>query len=272
MGDTHYYKGGAASLINPVTREEVKSAFFDIKEDRAPGPDGYSAGFYKAACSIIGDKLITAVMDFFENGRLLKQLNATLLTLVPKVQTPTTVGDFRTIFYCNVLYKAITKILVQRLRPLLDSLISPTQNAFIPGRSISENILLAQELFAGYNQQRMPPRCAMKVDLRKAYHTVEWDFLLATLKLFGFLSLFITWVEECVTMRHFSLCLNEGIHGFFAWARGQRQGDPMSPYLFVLVMELSFGDDLLLFCRADKESVGLLKRGCKCLMTIRAVC
>ncbi|KAL0420752.1 UNVERIFIED_CONTAM: hypothetical protein Slati_3098100 [Sesamum latifolium] len=171
----------ARTLTAPVTRTEIKQAFFDIEEDKAPGPVGYSAGFYKAAWPVIGEEIMVAVEEFFTNGCLLKQVNATLVALIPKVQSPMTVADFRPISCCNVLYKAITKILVQRLRPLLSRLVSPTQNAFIPGRLISDNILLAQELFAGYNQQRTPPRCAMKVDLRKAYDKVKWDFLLVTL-------------------------------------------------------------------------------------------
>ncbi|KAL0295567.1 UNVERIFIED_CONTAM: hypothetical protein Sangu_3195000 [Sesamum angustifolium] len=125
------------ALVQSVTREEIKDAFFDIAEDKAPGPDGYSSGFYKAA------------------GRLL--VNTTILALIPK-----------------------------RLRLVLDKLISPSQNAFVPGRSIGDNILLAQELFAGYNRQGLPMRCALKVDLRKAYDTVEWDFLSAVLQMFGF--------------------------------------------------------------------------------------
>ncbi|KAL0455369.1 UNVERIFIED_CONTAM: hypothetical protein Slati_0876100 [Sesamum latifolium] len=147
----------ARALTAPVTRAEIKQAFFDIEEDKAPGPDVYSTGFYKAAWPIIGDEIMKAVEEFFINGRLLKQVNATLLAFIPKVQSPVTVADFRPISCCNVLYKAITKILVQRFRPLLGRLVNSTQNAFIPGRLISGNILLAQELFAGYNQQRTPP-------------------------------------------------------------------------------------------------------------------
>ncbi|KAL0451451.1 UNVERIFIED_CONTAM: LINE-1 retrotransposable element O protein [Sesamum latifolium] len=226
-------------------------------------------------------------MDFFVTGRLLKQVNSTLISLIPKVNNPTVVGEFRPISCCNVLYKIITKILVQRMRGILDMLVSPSQNAFVPGRSIGDNILLAQELY-GYNQQRLPPRCALKVDLRKAYDTVEWDFLRAVLTLFGFPEQFIGWIVECVTTPSFSVCLNGSPHGYFRGARGLRQGDPMSPYLFVLVMEvlslilrqvidqdggfsyhwkcgemqlcqLGFADDLLLFSKADTGSVQVFR-------------
>ncbi|KAK4384661.1 hypothetical protein Sango_3038800 [Sesamum angolense] len=155
---------------------------------------------------VVGGEVSIAIIDFFKTGRLLKQLNATLLTLIPK-------------------------ILVSRIRESLDLLISPSQNAFVSGRLISDNVLLAQELFSGYNQCRLPPRCALKVDLRKAYDTVEWHFLIATLQIFGFPAMCIRWIEECVTTTHYSVVVNGGVHGFFAGARGLRQGDPMSPYL-----------------------------------------
>ncbi|KAL2224940.1 UNVERIFIED_CONTAM: hypothetical protein Sindi_3058100, partial [Sesamum indicum] len=180
----------ASSLLLPVTPADVKQAVFDIAEDKAPGPDGYSSGFFKAAWPIVGQEVTTAVMDFFNTGRLLKQINTTLLALIPKVHAPMTVSDFRPISCCNVLYKVIAKIIVQRLSVILDKLISPGQAAFVPGRSIGDNIMLAQELFTGYNQSRLPPRCALKVDIRKAYDTVEWDFMIAVMELFGFPSTF----------------------------------------------------------------------------------
>ncbi|KAL0367065.1 UNVERIFIED_CONTAM: hypothetical protein Sradi_3596600 [Sesamum radiatum] len=195
----------AESLILPVSPEEVKQAIFDIDETKAPGPDGYSAGFYKAAWPVIGGEVTQAILEFFRTGRLLKQVNSTLISLIPKVSNPTIVAEFRPISCCNVLYKAITKILVQRMRSILDSLISPSQNAFVPGRSIGDNVMLAQELFSGYNQRHLPPRCALKVDLRKAYDTVEWDFLRAVLTLFGFPERFIIWIIECVTTPSFSV-------------------------------------------------------------------
>ena len=280
----------ASHLCLPFTPKDVKNAVFDISEDKAPGPNGYSSGFFKAAWPVVGTEVTRAVLNFFTTGKLLKQVNSTLLALIPKVHNPMTVGDFRPISCCNVLYKIIAKLLVQRLSVVLDKLINPSQAAFIPGRSIGDNILLAQELFTGYNQTRLPPRCPLKVDIRKAYDTVEWDFLVATLQLFGFPPTFTRWIEECISTTSFSVGLNGNPHGFFDGTRGLRQGDPLSPFLFVLVMEvlhigylqlieqdmqftyhwkcelarvfqLGFADDLLLFCRADLDSVRVLKVG-----------
>ncbi|KAL0439833.1 UNVERIFIED_CONTAM: hypothetical protein Slati_2466300 [Sesamum latifolium] len=160
-------------LLRHVTADEVKQVVFDIDETKAPGPDGYSSGFFKATWPIMGREVTQAILDFFATGKLLKQVNATLLSLIPKVQQPTLVAEFRPISCCNVLYKVVTKIIVQRMSGLLSSLISPSQNAFVPGRSIGDNILLAKELFTGYNLQNLPPRCALKVDLRKVYDTVN---------------------------------------------------------------------------------------------------
>ncbi|KAL2246047.1 UNVERIFIED_CONTAM: hypothetical protein Sindi_2872900 [Sesamum indicum] len=205
----------STALLLPFTPADVKQAIFDIAEDKAPGPDGYSSGFFKAAWPIVGQEMTSAVMDFFSTGRLLKQINTTLLALIPNVHSPMTVSDFRPIACCNVLYKIIAKLIVQRLSVIMDKLISPCQAAFMPGCSIGDNIMLAQELFTGYNQTRLPPRCALKVDIRKAYDTVDWDFLIEVLEMFGFPITCVKWIEECVTTPSFSVGLNGKPHGFF---------------------------------------------------------
>ncbi|KAK4383264.1 hypothetical protein Sango_2792500 [Sesamum angolense] len=235
----------ARAIIRLVTIDEDKTTFFDIEEDKAPGPDGFSSGFFKTAWPVVGEEVSNAIIDFFKTGRLLKQLNATLLTLIPKVRTPHSVAEFRPISCCNVIYKVITKILVSRIREILDLLISPSQNAFVPGRLISDNVLLAQELFSGYNQCRLPPRCTLKVDLRKAYDTMKWDFMIATLRMFGFPTVFIRWIEECVTSAHYSVVVNGGDEEFRYHWRCQDLN----------LFQLSFVDDLLLFSSGLRDSL-----------------
>ncbi|KAL0406033.1 UNVERIFIED_CONTAM: hypothetical protein Slati_3917200 [Sesamum latifolium] len=142
---------------------------FDINDDSVPDPDGFSSGFFKVAWTVVGEDFCQAVLEFFNNGHLLKQLNATFITLIPKLQLPVKVADFRPISCCNVVYKCIMKIMVKRMQLLLEKVIDNTQNTFVPGRSISDNILLAQEILSGYNQKHLPSRCTIKLDLQKAY-------------------------------------------------------------------------------------------------------
>lgn len=108
----------------------------------------------------------------------------------------------------------------------------------MPGRSIGDNVLLAQELVHQYHLHKGQSKCAMKVNLASAYDSIEWHFLLAILQLMNFPPRFCGWIRECVTTPHFSIKINGHLHGFFRGGRGLRQGDPLSPYLFVLVMQV----------------------------------
>nr|KAJ0212804.1 hypothetical protein LSAT_V11C400156830 [Lactuca sativa] len=164
----------ALDIVKEITCEEIKAAVFDIDDDKAPGPDGYSSKFFKAAWVIVGEDFCKAVKEFFCKKKILKEINATAIALVPKVQTPGRVGDYRPIACCNVVYKCISKIIVKRIRDYLKFLVSDNQSAFIPGRSILDNVLLSQELVKGYHIDRGYARCALKVDIQKAYDSVNW--------------------------------------------------------------------------------------------------
>ncbi|XP_071719190.1 uncharacterized protein [Rutidosis leptorrhynchoides] len=195
----------AVHLIRPVLASEVKSAIFDVGNNKSPGPDDYTAEFFKSSWAIVGDEVTKAVQEFFTNGQLLSEINHTVIALIAKVESPSKVTDYRPIAYCNVIYKCISKNLANRIKEVLGDIININQSAFVSRRRISDNILLTQELMRNYHLQKGVPRCAFKVDIQKAYDTVSWEFLE-------------------IVLHRFSL--------------GYGQGDPISPYFFTIVMEV----------------------------------
>ena len=275
-----------ASLLAPVTDLEIKNAIFAIDDDKAPGPDGFSSCFFKKAWNVIGGDFCAAVRDFFVSGALLKQINHSIITLIPKSANTTSASDFRPISCCNVIYKVIAKILAMRLSHALVPIISPLQNAFLGGRLMADNIHLVQELLRNYERKRASPRCLMKIDFRKAFDSVQWPFLRHLLLLLGFPNRFVHLVMQCVETVSYLVVVNGNIYGFFPGMNGIRQGDPLSPYLFIVCMEylsrmlqiatlspgfrfhpkcdslgichLAFADDVILLSRGDHHSVSTL--------------
>ncbi|GKB74189.1 hypothetical protein Tco_0935601 [Tanacetum coccineum] len=231
----------------------------------------------------LGSEDIVAPLD--EDGLFTHKLNSDKALFM--VSTPSKINDYRPISCCNVIYKCISKIITNRIKNGLDDVVSVNQSAFIPGRSISDNILLTQELMHNYHLNRGPPRCAFKIDIQKAYDTVSWKFLNDILMGFGFHKTMIKWIMACVSSTSYSINVNGELHGYFQGKIGLRQGDPMSPYLFTLVMEIltlmlkrrvredcefsyhnrcskqtiiniCFADDLIMFSRGDIQSAKIL--------------
>ncbi|GJT35991.1 RNA-directed DNA polymerase, eukaryota, reverse transcriptase zinc-binding domain protein [Tanacetum coccineum] len=225
-------------MVKDVGDDEIKEALFQIDNNKAPGPDGFSLLFFKKAWIIIGKVVCKSVREFFSTRKMLKVINSTLISLIPKLQTPDKVTDFRHIACCNVIYKCISKVITNRIKASLGHLVGPNQSAFVPNRHIQDNILLSQELLMGYERKEGPKRVAMKIDIQKAYDTVNWKFLEAILKVFGFHEKMVQWIVSYVTTTSFYINVNEESFGYFKGGRGLRQGDPVSPYLFTLVMEI----------------------------------
>ncbi|XP_035547381.1 uncharacterized protein LOC118348915 [Juglans regia] len=170
-------------LLKGVTEGEIKDVLFSLKDNKALASDGYNALFFKKAWGIVGNDVVRAIKSFFTSGCLLREFNATTIALIPKVPDPT---KLKTISCCNTIYKCISKIIANRIKPVLPHCRCKQQTTFVEGRRIGNNILLAQELLRNYHRDQGTPQCALKVDLMKAYDTVRWDFVLVVLKTIGF--------------------------------------------------------------------------------------
>ncbi|GLT45910.1 hypothetical protein SLA2020_197060 [Shorea laevis] len=162
-------------LCKEVSDAEIKTVVFQLGAYKAPGIDGFPGCFYQQHWDMIASDVCQAVRHFFNNGYMLKEMNRTQLVLVPKVRNPQVIAQYRPISLCNFSYKIISKLLANRMKGYLDHLISPFQSAFIPGRSIQDNILIAHEAFHGLKLKKTGVNgfLALKLDIKKAYDSVD---------------------------------------------------------------------------------------------------
>lgn len=270
--------------------EDVKKAVQDMAPLKAPGPDGLHTLFYQREWSIVGESRVRLVNDFMHTGNLPEGINDTLVALIPKVPNPERVSEFRPISLCNVNYKIITKAMTTRIKEVMRSLVGQEQSSFVRERQITDNIIIYQEVMHGFHKKKgKKGMMAIKIDLEKAYDRLSWNFLKDTLQKAGFNDAWVRGTMTCVSTSRLSILWNGEGSDWILLTGGIRQGDAISPYLFVLCIErlchsikeardsgwwrgisldsygpilthLLFSNDMVLFAEAAEDQVLVIKQ------------
>ncbi|XP_026399658.1 uncharacterized protein LOC113295544 [Papaver somniferum] len=265
------------------TPEEIKQAVFDLGADSAPGPDGFSGCFYRHCWDIIQEDLIKVVTYCWSTGHIPNGVNSSLIILLPKERGANSLRNFRPISLSDFFFKIFTKILATRLGSVLGNLVSEEHVAFMKGRNIHENISLASEMVNELHIKRKDGNIGLKFDISQAFDTVSWSFVLEVFRRYGFSEQWCSWILNILNSARISILLNGSPEGYFKINRGLRQGDPLSPLIFVLIEDvlsrnitklfmekkmshmvtrggissthLFFADDIMIFCKGNLKSL-----------------
>ncbi|GJX31581.1 RNA-directed DNA polymerase, eukaryota, reverse transcriptase zinc-binding domain protein [Tanacetum coccineum] len=219
-----------------VHHEELKRAVWDCGVDKSPGPDGFTFGFYHHFWNTIDNDVFTAVRHFFTFADIPKGCNSSFIALIPKIPNANLVKDFRPISLIGSIYKIIAKILSNRLVMVLGDIVSEVQSAFIAGRQILDGPFILSEVLQ-WCKSKKKQSLIFKVDFEKAFDSVRWDFLDDVLRKFGFGNKWCEWIQKCLKSSRGSILINGSPTEEFQFFKGLKQGDPLSPFLFILVME-----------------------------------
>jgi len=224
------------NLMAEFSEKEVREAVWRCDGSKSPGPDGFNFNFIKNSWEVIKEEVMSAMAAFYASGYIPKGYNASFLALVPKVRDPVMLEQYRPISLVGAMYKIISKVLAERLKKVLPSIIDESQSAFLKDRGILDSVLLVNEAIEDLRRRGRSGLC-LKVDFEKAYDSVSWAFLYDMLQKLGFHSKWIAWIRGCMESTTVSVLVNGSPTEEFKPSRGVRQGDPLAPFLFLVVAE-----------------------------------
>lgn len=228
---------GLDELTTPFTNEEINAVVKSMPADRAPGPDGFSGQFIKTCWHIIKEDIYQLCHNFHTGDLDIESINYGYITLIPKTNSPETPNDYRPITLLNCCLKIITKILANRLQKLILKIVHRNQYGFLKGRTIQDCLAWSFE-YIHQCQASGGKFFILKLDFSKAFDTIEHSAMIEIMHAMGFNDRWLTWIKRIFESGKSSVLLN-GVPGRqFHCRKGVRQGDPLSPLIFVLAADL----------------------------------
>ena len=254
-----------ADLEGEITIEEVKQVLVNMKNDKSPGPDGFTVEFYKSFFPDIGVFLVRSLNEAYSRGELSVTQYQGVITCIPKEGKPKQfIKNWRPISLLNVSYKLVSACLARRIKTVLPLIIHDSQKGFMKGRYIGENIRLLYDTILLTEKENIPGLLLM-IDFEKAFDSVSWVFIEKALKFFNFPNNIISWFKILYKKANSCVSFNGQYSNWFKLHRGCRQGDPISPYLYLICAEI-----LSLMIRQNKKIKGITLRDKDVLLSLFA--